>query len=129
MNKPPQDFGIPLLTEVIQAPPRAVPAAAPAPAMETELKQELELAPITHAPITGWLDEEWTRLEQKISERVLTQLLERIDTVLEQRIRESLAGSVQQAVEEIKLGLQLTLEEVISDAVAHEIDDLHFSKK
>lgn len=129
MNKPPQDFGIPLLTEVIQTPPRVVPAAAPAPAMETEPKQELELAPITHAPITGWLDEEWTRLEQKISERVLTQLLERIDTVLEQRIRASLAASVQQAVDEIKLGLQLTLEEVISDAVAQEIDDLHFSKK
>ena len=133
MNKSPQDFGIPLLTEVIQTPPRVVSATAPAPTMETELElkqeQELELAPITHAPITGWLDEEWTRLEQKISERVLTQLLERIDTVLEQRIRESLAASVQQAVDEIKLGLQLTLEEVISDAVAQEIDDLHFSKK
>ncbi|WP_353156640.1 hypothetical protein [Herminiimonas fonticola] len=155
MNKSPPDSGIPVLTEVILTPPRVsgtastpVPpsARAPAPAFSSppistpepeefadipvlQVEVESTLAPIEHAPITGWLDEEWTRLEQKISERVLTQILDRIDTVLEQRISESLASSVQLAVNELRQGLRETLEEVISDAVAQEIDNIHFSKK
>ncbi|MFJ7565430.1 hypothetical protein ACIQW9_00535 [Herminiimonas sp. NPDC097707] len=154
MNKSPPDSGIPVLTEVILTPPRVSnaastpvppPALAPAqvffpastPTPEPEelpeipvLQVEIEstLTPIEHAPITGWLDEEWTRLEQKISERVLTQIMDRIDTVLEQRIRESLADSVQLAVNELRQGLHETLEEVISDAVVQEIDKIHFSK-
>lgn len=132
MNKPPQDAGIPVLTEIIAAPARAVPPSAfppvPPPA-QAAAEFEAEAVPIAHPPISGWLDEEWTRLEQRISERVLTQLLNRIDTVLEQRIRDSLAASVQQAVEEIRQSLQLTLEDVISDAVAQEIDNFQFSKK
>lgn len=155
MNKSPPDSGIPVLTEVILTPPRVPgtastpvppPARAPAPAFSSppistpepeeladipvlQVEVESTLTPIEHAPITGWLDEEWTRLEQKISERVLTQILDRIDTVLEQRISESLASSVQLAVNELRQGLRETLEEVISDAVAQEIDNIHFSKK
>ncbi|MFC7298910.1 hypothetical protein [Herminiimonas aquatilis] len=182
MNKSTQDSGIPVLTEVITAPPRAAstatltPASSPlppqasaaqynfspnqtftpipaflmAPAAPTEtdhaavptaateyladipvLQVEIETppAPIEHLPITGWLDEEWTRMEQKISERVLTQLLSRIDTVLEERLQQVLTASLQRATEEIRQGLQQTLGEVVSDAVAQEIDNLHFSKK
>lgn len=136
MSNSPQDSGIPVLTEVIAAPARAIatPEFAPlAPSAEAEAEAEAQIeaqaAPVEHPPITGWLDEEWTRLEQKISERVLAQLLDRIDTVLEQRIRDSLASSVQQAVQEIRQGLELTLEDVISDAVAQEIDNFQFSKK
>jgi hypothetical protein len=134
MSNSPQDSGIPVLTEVIAAPARAIatPEFAPiAPSAEAEAEAQFEAqaAPVEHPPITGWLDEEWTRLEQKISERVLAQLLDRIDTVLEQRIRDSLASSVQQAVQEIRQGLELTLEDVISDAVAQEIDNFQFSKK
>ncbi len=94
------------------------------------LHVEIEAPPaqIEHAPITGWLDEEWTLMEQKIRERVLTQLMSRIDTVLEQRLQEVLSTSLQRAAEEIKHGLQQTLGEVVSDAVAQEINDLHFSK-
>ncbi len=166
MNKPTQDSGIPVLTEVLATPPRAVspaassPASAPVPppastaaveasnatplpafltarAVETAvedladipvLQVEIE-TPIEHAPITGWLDTEWTRMEQKISERVLTQLLSRIDTVLEERLQEVLSASLQRATEEIKLGLQQTLGEVVSDAVAQEIENFYFSKK
>ncbi len=155
MNKSPQDSGIPVLTEVILTPPRVSsagsipvppPARAPAPVFASappptpeaeeladipvlQVEVESTLTPIEHAPIAGWLDEERTHLEQRISERVLTQILERIDTVLEQRIRESLAGSVQLAVNELRQGLHETLEEVISDAVAQEIDNIQFSKK
>lgn len=160
MNKPPQDSGIPVLTEVIVTPPRVAPPAASIPvpppaaaaiatplpafltarAIETTaedladipvLQVEIETppAPIEHAPITGWLDTEWTRMEQKISERVLTQLLERLDTVLEERMHEVLSASLQRAVEEIKQGLHQTLGEAVSDAVAQEIDNIQFSKK
>lgn len=190
MNKPTQDSGIPVLTEVITAPPRtdptatsaaassvassatssplppqasatqynfspnqafaSIPAFLMAPAAPTEtaeaavptagtehladipvLQVEIETpsAPIEHLPISGWLDEEWTRMEQKISERVLTQLLSRIDTVLEERLQQVLTVSLQRATEEIRQGLQQTLGEVVSDAVAQEIDNLHFSKK
>lgn len=158
MNKLTQDSGIPVLTEVLVTPPRvATPAASipvpppasaaasiaapnPAffatPAVEDladipvlQVEIETPLTPIEHAPITAWLDEEWTRMEQKISERVLTQLLSRIDIVLEERMQQVLSSSLQRAIEEIKQGLQLSLGEVVSDAVAQEIDNLHFSKK
>jgi len=181
MSNPPQDSGIPVLTEVIVTPPRVAstpvspveapaawqavppPAHAPTPAPQHNfspnqsfapippfftapaapnapaeyladipvLQVEIEVppAPVEHAPISGWLDEEWTRMEQKISERVLSQLLSRIDTVLEERMQEVLSTSLQRAVEEIKQGLHQTLGEVVSDAAAQEINNLHFSKK
>jgi len=150
MNKPTQDYGIPVLTEVIVTPPRvppvspSVPAFTPmfSPAATTipevedladipvlQVEIEVPLTPVEHTPINGWLDEEWTRMEQKISERVLTQLLSRIDTVLEERLQEVLGNSLQRAVDEIRQGLHQTLGEVVSDAVAQEINHLHFSKK
>lgn len=143
MSKSTQDSGIPVLTEVIQIAPRAVampdvpiPTLTEAFTPNTPNEQitaieaaPVEVTPIELTPINGWLDEEWSRLEQKISERVLTQLLERIDTVLEQRIKDSLAASLQLAVDEIRQGLHFTLDEVISDTVAKEIDNLRFSKK
>lgn len=109
------------------APPAPEEYVADIPLLQVEI--ETPPAPVEHAPINGWLDEEWTRMEQKISERVLSQLLSRIDTVLEERMQEVLATSLQRAVEEIKQGLHQTLGEVVSDAVAQEIDNLHFSKK
>ena len=158
MNKPTQDSGIPVLTEVIVTPPRVAPppasipvqapasTATPLPAFLTaravettvedladipvlQVEIEAPLTPIEHAPITGWLDEEWTRMEHKISERVLTQLLERLDTVLEERLHEVLSASLQRAVEDIKAGLHQTLGEAVSDAVAQEINNMQFSKK
>lgn len=109
------------------APPAQQEYLADIPVLQVEI--ETPPAPVEHAPITGWLDEEWTRMEQKITERVLSQLLSRIDTVLEERMQEILSASLQRAAEEIKQGLQQTLGEVVSDAVAQEIENLHFSKK
>lgn len=133
-NSSSQDFGIPVLTEVIPTPPRpvqaeaaieAVVAAEPAPLVTDAQVAE----PVTHQPINNWLDEEWTRMEQKISERVLTQLLERIEPVLEQRIRDSLAQVMQVAAEGIRQDFHQTLADAISDAVAQEVDKIHFSNK
>lgn len=135
MNKSNIDAGIPLLTEVIAAPEgnRAVdlaarpasPTAPPAPKTEVPAPAERK--------IDGWVDAEWTRLERQISERVLQQMMGRIDFVLEQRVRDSLADVLQVAVtglaSEIRVGLQQTLEDVITRAVSQEINRLQSNKK
>lgn len=124
---PNQSFApIPPFFTAPAAPNAPAEYVADIPVLQVEI--EVPPAPVEHAPISGWLDEEWTRMEQKISERVLTQLLSRIDTVLEERMQEVLSTSLQRAVEEIKQGLHQTLGEVVSDAVAQEINNLHFSK-
>lgn len=128
-NSSSQDFGIPVLTEVIQTPPRVAPIVEELDDTISAHAVEAETTPAAHQPIDGWLDEEWSRLEQKVSERVLTQLLERIEPVLEQRIKDSLAQVMQLAAEGIKQDLHQTLAEAISDAVAQEVDKLHFLNK
>ena len=78
-------------------------------------------------------DEEWQRMERRVRERILGQLLSRTDAMLEERIRTSLTGVVEQAVEGLAAGLRLslhkTLEDVVSRAVAQEITRLQSSKK
>lgn len=132
MNKSTVDAGIPLLTEVI-ATPQAKSASAPAgPATPPAPKDKIQ-APAASVKIDGWVDAEWTRLERQISERVLQQMMGRIDFVLEQRVRDSLADVLQVAVtglaSEIRAGLQQTLEDVIARAVSQEIIRLQSNKK
>jgi catalase len=137
MTNPSFDNGIPELTEVIA--PDAVPAVALPPANKSAapaftapasvLKNE-----VAQARASAELpDEEWRRLETEVRERIAHQVLGRIDFVLEQRVRDSLADVLQTAVEglahEIKQGLQATLEEVIARAVAQEITRLKTTKK
>ncbi len=133
MNKSTQDAGIPILTEIIE-PPRVDHA----PAEETTIEnQAAPVAPVIpaassqtgHAPINGWLDEEWTRLEQKISERMLTQLIDRIEPILEQQLRDSLAASLEATMADIRSGLHHTMEQLVRNAVAQEIDELQFKEK
>lgn len=81
-----------------------------------------------HAPIDNWLDEEWTRLEQKISERTLHTILERLDPLLEEQIRESISASLDEAMDTIRTNLQLSVEQLVRDSVAEEIRKLDFSK-
>jgi hypothetical protein len=78
-------------------------------------------------------EEEWHRMERRVRERILGQLLSRTDAVLEERIRNSLAGVVQDAVDgltaTLRESLHKTLEDVVSRAVAQEITRLQASKK
>ena len=78
-------------------------------------------------------EQEMEQLQNKLSERVLRQLQGRIDFVLEQRVRDSLADVLQLAMggltNDIKRGLQHTLEEVVGRAVAQEIARLQSGKK
>jgi hypothetical protein len=132
MNKPPQDLGIPVLTEVIDTPPRVhhdVIAEAKTPLFVEPIS---EPEPTADTPINGWISEEWTRLEQKISERVLTQVLDRVDAVIDQRIRDGLMDVLQITIDrladELKRGLHQTLQNVITEAVTQEIERMRFTE-
>jgi hypothetical protein len=127
------DAGIPVLTEIIPAPATAAPEVTVAVDIPPELS--VTEASITLEPRTErvWDEAEWERLEREVRERVLIQVLERVDFVLEQRVRDSLADVLQLAVErlasEIKDGLHHSIKEVVSRAVTQEITKLQSLKK
>ena len=118
------DANIPVLTEII-APAPAPATATPRPLAKGEA-QEAQMA-------AQWSDKEWEQLEHRLTERVLKQLQGRVEFVLEQRVRDSLADVLQLALvgltSEIKRGLQQTMEEVIARAVQQEITRLQALKK
>lgn len=126
------DAGIPVLTEVIPSPLEAdLPeeSAAPASAFVPQ-----ERAIVHDEPETAVRsDERWERLEREIRETVLLQVLERIDFVMEQRVRDSLADVLQTAVEnlaaDIRVGLHYAIRDVVTRAVTQEITKLQSGKK
>lgn len=146
MNNDDPDADIPVLTEIIvrQEPAEAAssqtPLAPPSLAVETDAAPQVPgnadsavVAAITATdmpPLAASADQ-WQALERKINERVLYQLQNRIDSVLEHRVRDSLADALQLAVDgiaaNIRHGLHLTLEDVIARAVAQEIAHLQMS--
>jgi hypothetical protein len=108
------DASIPVLTEVVReepAPVAAEPAAAPAEILGTD----------------------WPQFEREISERILQQLQARVDFVLEQRIRDSIAGvldaSLRELTGQLREGLHDTLGQIVSRAVQQEITHLKAQKK
>ncbi|MDB5764510.1 MAG: hypothetical protein JWQ21_3505 [Herminiimonas sp.] len=134
MNTSSRDAGIPVLTEIID-PPAAeqhTSEVAVSPPSARRIEQHGSDEFEAHA-LSGWNDEEWNRMERKIRERILRQLMGRIDTVLEQHVRDSLADVLQTSVErlaaEIKDGLHHTMEEMIARTVSQEITRLQTTKK
>jgi hypothetical protein len=117
---PASDPHIPVLTEVFQDTPSAPPPPDPGPRLEARA-------------IDSWTEPEWTLMERRVSERVLNQLQNRVDFVLEQRLRDSLEEVLQQAVSgltaEIRKGLHQTIEQIVVRAVAQEIAHLQALKK
>ncbi|MDP9109042.1 MAG: hypothetical protein M3N23_08220 [Pseudomonadota bacterium] len=117
------DLDIPLLDTPI-APALFIDSA---PAIAT-LAQPQAIPPA--APSFSARD--WEQLQAEITERITGQLLGRIDFMLEQRVRDSLADVLQVAVEglaqEIRRGLHQTVEDVIARAVAQEIAYLQIPK-
>ncbi len=155
-----QENAIPLLTEVIEVAdiaPDVAPYVAPyvaayiapnvAPNAAQNVAQNvgqfgrpggISAAPPGHnapaaADIAPPIQLDLEQLQAKLTEQVLRQLQGRIDFVLEQRIRDSLADVLQLAMigltNDIKRGLQHTLEEVIGRAVAQELAKLQHPKK
>lgn len=135
MNNSTLDAGIPILTEIIPAPQLDLQAAAPdaGPPELAVMSTPDNGAALRARAATDWDDEKWDRMEREIRERVLHQVLERIDFVLEQRVRDSLADVLQTAVErlasEIRSGLHQTVKEVVTRAVSQEITKLQTTKK
>jgi hypothetical protein len=126
------DANIPLLTEVIMPlptltdmieTPKTATTTTPATAGETD---KLELPKLQQEIILSRQD--WDRLAAEVREKVLRQLQDRIDFVIEQRVRDGLADVLQTAVEsmaaQIRSGLHQTLNEVICRAVALELAKL-----
>ena len=119
MSSSTSDAGIPLLTEIIPGP---APAETRRPAPPAVKEEGVALAPRA----ANVLDEdEWNRLEREIRERVLQQIIERVDLVLEQRVRDSLADVLQTAVEglasDIRSGLHVSIRDAVTRAVTQEI--------
>lgn len=112
------DPSIPVLTEVVSepAPPAPTPAAEP-------VAEQLE-----RRATERWTGEEWSVLERRVTERVLQQLQGRVDFVLEQRVRDAMADAMQRTLEtftaDLREGLHAALGEIVSKAVAREIEYL-----
>ncbi|HXA46786.1 MAG TPA: hypothetical protein VNW52_04085 [Burkholderiaceae bacterium] len=141
MSKSKLDAGIPVLTEVIDASLVSTePVSKPvrlhtAPVREVhEMHAVHELADVVDVPtIDGWLNEEWNRLERKIGGRILHQVMDRLESDIENRVRDALADVLQIAVEglanDIKQNLQVALKDLIAKAVKEEISHMQISKK
>ena len=109
------DESIPVLTEVVAetapvpaGPEPDAPAAAQAP-------RELD-------------DDAWRALEERLVARVLDRLQDRVELVLEDQVRSSMAPVLDHVVTrlatELRDGLQLTVEQVVARAVAQELAHL-----
>ncbi|KQV54100.1 hypothetical protein [Duganella sp. Root336D2] len=106
MNQP-FDASIPVLTEIMKD---EVPAA------------------VAQTPFTEENALEWQALERRVAEQVLQQLSNRVDFVLEQRIKNSLAEVLEHALHaltaEIRAGLHDTIGKIVTRAVQQEITQL-----
>lgn len=148
------DASIPVLTEVVRE-TQPAPAVADAAVAEVVLPDEssddtdrrsresgnpishTEVAPIEPpAPAPDFETraasqlsaEDWAALELRLSERILHQLQGRVDFVLQQRLRDSMADVLQHALagltDEIRGGLAQTIEQIVTRAVAQELAHL-----
>ena len=130
------DQSIPVLTEVFtdqpleQAalPKTDQPLDQPTPPVQDDVHAGLEARAVDR-----WTEPEWNLLERRLSERIVQQLQGRVDFVLEQRLRESMEEVQQNAItgltQEIRLGLQDTIETIVVRAVAQELAHLQTLKK
>ena len=79
-----------------------------------------------------WDEQDWQTLELRLSERILHQLQGRIDFVLEQRIKDGIFEVVSRALgqlsNDIRGGVQHTVEQAVAAAVAHELAQLRTQK-
>lgn len=130
------DAGIPVLTEVIELSDAEdgagdAPAAAD-PGTTGEAAAPTQAATVPAAELLLRSEADLRRIEQEISERVLQQLLGRVDFVLEQRVRDNLADVLQTAVDrladEIRQGLRVTLADIVTRAVTQELSRLQSKK-
>ena len=119
MSQNAYDASIPVLTEVVTDPGAvAAPAPEPEPVAERLERRATE----------RWTGEEWSVLERRVTERVLQQLQGRVDFVLEQRVRDTMADAMQRTLEsfttDLREGLNQAIGEIVRGAVAQELEYL-----
>lgn len=136
MNNPNLDVGIPILTEIIDSSIEygVTDNSGVTTSLNTTTQPSKKETVSPPASATDDMtDEQLRHVENEVMERVLQQLLGRIDCMLEQRVRDSLADVLQTTVEglatEIRQGLQQTLEDVVARAVTQEITRLQTEKR
>ena len=141
MSMQPVEAGIPLLTEIILAPNSEV---EPLELLETLVEPPFQtmttasgtvhLPPATPAlaPATLIDAEAIEQLTQAMHATILQDLLGRVDQMLEERIRASLADVLQTAVDDLacqlRHGLKQVLEQVVTQAIEQEMAKLRLSK-
>src|SRR6516164_9791420 len=101
------DASIPVLTEIMQD-------EAPSPAADAPVAEATAAASLP-APDD---DEAWEALERRLSERVLQQLSNRVDFVLEQRIKDSIGEVLDHALHALTLEIRDGLHDTIGKIVA-----------
>ncbi len=128
------DASIPVLTEVLKAEPLGdglLPGEAGASAVNA--KPADKAAQLEADAIDGWSEAEWAMLEHRLSSRIMHQLQSRVDFVLEQRIKDSMAEVLSHALHdltnEIRIGLHDTIEKIVARAVSQELTHLQAQKK
>nr|WP_315257589.1 hypothetical protein [uncultured Duganella sp.] len=118
------DASIPVLTEVLKAQPLDDDGAPPPISAAAQLEADA---------VDGWTDAEWAVMEHRLSVRIMHQLQSRVDFVLEQRIKDSMAEVLSHALHdltnEIRIGLHDTIEKIVSRAVTQELTHLQAQKK
>ncbi|HWW69694.1 MAG TPA: hypothetical protein VN089_07130 [Duganella sp.] len=122
------DASIPVLTEVLKAEPLGDDLLPGAATTRAEMAARLEAD-----AVDGWTDAEWAMLEHRLSERIMGKLQSRVDFVLEQRIKDSMAEVLTHALHgltnEIRIGLHDTIEKIVARAVSQELTHLQAQKK
>ncbi len=120
---------IPVLTEVLKT---EAASEDPLPAAAAPTRAELA-ATLEAEAIDGWTDAEWAMMEHRLSERIMHKLQSRVDFVLEQRIKDSMAEVLTHALHgltnEIRIGLHDTIEKIVARAVSQELVHLQAQKK
>lgn len=124
----PFDTSIPVLTEVLRDDPAPAAHGAPlSPTVHAELDGQREAR-----ALAGLSDHEWDVLERRLATRIVQQLQSRVDFVLEQHIKDSIADVLSHALRdltsEIRSGLQDTIEKIVARAVSQELTHLQARK-
>ena len=128
------DASIPVLTEVLKAEPLGGDLLPGETAATANAATRAEMAAQLEADaVDGWSDAEWAMPEHRLSERIMGKLQSRVDFVLEQRIKDSMAEVLTHALHgltnEIRIGLHDTIEKIVARAVSQELTHLQAQKK
>lgn len=123
MSSPAPDAGIPLLTEIIPNEDDGAPFAQVA---ATGANGASSVAGPGASPALN--EDQWARLERDIRERIVNELHARVDTLIEQRIKENLGEMLQVVMkvmaQELRVTLHQALDDIVTKAVATELSSL-----